>query len=612
MMSLSIITLLFQATFPLSNEYFVITVVDESTGRGVPLVELRTVHGVVYHSDSQGVIAFREPELMNQEVFFHVFSHGYEHAKDGFGYRGKRLLTTPGRSAKLAIKRVNIAERLYRVTGAGVYRDSLLAGLPVPIRQPLLNAQVLGSDSVLTAVYQNRIYWFWGDTNKPNYPLGNFHVPGATSELPSRGGLDPAVGVDLTYFTNADGFAKETMRMPGDGPTWLTTLIPLPDTANQEKLYGSYVKVQPPLTTYARGLAVFNDEMQKFVHLTNVPMQAPAFPSGHAFRNTDADGIERIYFCNHPFPVIRTKATAADFQDIASYESFTCLKDGSRVDSLQLDRGPDGQLRYAWRKNTPPVGPQDETRLVKKGLLKPEELRWQLRDRDTGKSLTPHHGSAYWNDYRRRWVVVVTELFGTSALGEIWYAEADTPVGPWRYAVKIVTHDNYSFYNPKHHPQFDAEGGRVIYFEGTYTNSFSGNPQQTPRYDYNQIMYRLDLADPRMMLPVAVYNAAGRLTTTPPSEMEPRPEFFAPDRPLPGTVPVQIAAEGLRIAETEEAKALFYAIPADAKNPPSATKPLYEYRELQGQRRIYSVNPDLKQPGFERAPKPLCRVWPAE
>ncbi len=65
-------------------------------------------------------------------------------------------------------------------------------------------------------------------------------------------------------------------------------------------------------------------------------------------------------------------------------------------------------------------------------------------------------------------------------------------------ATKIVSHDKYSFYNPVHHAFFDQDGGRVIYFEGTYTTSFSGNPMPTPRYDYNQIMYRLELDDPRL------------------------------------------------------------------------------------------------------------------
>ena len=47
----------------------------------------------------------------------------------------------------------------------------------------------------------------------------------------------------------------------------------------------------------------------------------------------------------------------------------------------------------------------------------------------------------------------------------------------------------------------DRDGGRVIYLEGSYVNTFSGNPHPTPYYEYNQIMYRLDLSDPRLKLP---------------------------------------------------------------------------------------------------------------
>ena len=88
----------------------------------------------------------------------------------------------------------------------------------------------------------------------------------------------------------------------------------------------------------------------------------------------------------------------------------------------------------------------------------------------------------------------------SSQLGEVYYAEADRLTGPWDRARKIVTHDKYTFYNPKQHPMFDQDGGRVIYFEGTYTAAFSRSRQRTPRYDYNQIMYRLDLSDPRLDL----------------------------------------------------------------------------------------------------------------
>ena len=76
-------------------------------------------------------------------------------------------------------------------------------------------------------------------------------------------------------------------------------------------------------------------------------------------------------------------------------------------------------------------------------------------------------------------------LNGPSKAGEIWFAEADTPVGPWAYARRVVTHGEYNFYNPTQHPFFDQEGGRLIYFEGTYSDFFSGARAQTPRYDYS-------------------------------------------------------------------------------------------------------------------------------
>src|SRR5262249_23029683 len=121
-------------------------------------VQLETVNNLRYVTDSAGVVAFHEPGLMDQKVFFHVKSHGYEFPQDGFGYRGVVLDVKEGGTAVLKLKRLNIAERLYRVTGAGIYRDSVLVGDKVPLDKPLLNAQVLGSDSVLTALYHGKIY----------------------------------------------------------------------------------------------------------------------------------------------------------------------------------------------------------------------------------------------------------------------------------------------------------------------------------------------------------------------------------------------------------------------------------------------------------------------
>jgi len=132
------------------------------------------------------------------------------------------------------------------------------------------------------------------------------------------------------------------------------------------------------------------------------------------------------------------------------------------------------------------------------GLATPAEAWNWMIDVDSGKHVINHGGSAGSNAYRDRWIMVFGEAFGSSLLGEIWYSEAAAPEGPWTKTRKIITHDDYSFYNVSYHPQFDQSGGRLIYLEGTYTASFSGNTDPTPRHDYNQVMYRLDLANPRL------------------------------------------------------------------------------------------------------------------
>lgn len=597
-MPIALAVLLTLAVPTASPRPFALRVVDDQTGRGVPLIELRTVHGIRLWTDSNGLAAFAEPGLMGRDVFFHVSGHGYEFPKDGFGYRGKIVRVTEGGSVTLKIRRVNLAERLYRVTGGGIYRDSVLLGTKTPLKEPVLNGQVVGCDSVMSVPYRGKLYWFWGDTLRPGYPLGNFHVPGATSEMPGRGGLDPSLGVDLHYFLDAKGFAKETMRMPGKGPTWMTALAALPDARGHERLCAAYVKVEPPLKIYARGLAVFDDDEQRFKHHAAVSMGAPAFPSGHMYRRG-----EHVYFTN-PFPQTRVRATMRDFLNPEAYETFTCL-----TDAKQLDRDAKGRLRYTWRTKAPALSPQAEAKMLAKGQLKPGEARWQLRDRDTGKSVIAHNGSVNWNDYRKRWVMIAVQIGGRSLLGEVWYAEADAPTGPWGYAVKVVTHDRYSFYNPRQHPNFDADGGRRIYFEGTYTQTFSGNTDATPRYEYNQVMYRLDLADPRTALPAAIYAREGGAAFTTTAPAQGMPAFFAPDQPLPGTVPVIADKNGLRLGRPGEAGALFYALPPDSAKPPAPAVPLYEHRARGGAGRLYAVGATHTIPGHDRASQPLCLVW---
>jgi hypothetical protein len=603
------------------GDWFRITVIDEQTGRGVPLVELETVNHIRFYTDSNGVVAFHEPGLMDQSVFFIIKSHGYEYPADASGDRGTALQVTPGGSVVLKINRKNIAERLYRVTGAGIYRDSVLTGQPAPIRQPIMNARVFGSDSVVNAVYRGKIWWFWGDTFNPAHSVGNYQVPGATSLLPAAGGLDPERGVDLTYFVDDKGFTREMAHMPGDGRTWIHGLIVLPDKSGRERLFTYFGKIKnfDTLEISARGLAVFDDEKERFEKVVDIPTSSALnwdVPVQN-FRKS-VGGVEYIYFAN-PVPLTRVRADVEHLQRCTDYEAFTCLKQGSRLDKPELDRDGDGRLRWAWKKDTPPLTPRDQDKLLRSGLLKADEALLHLRDAESGKAIVGHGGSVYWNDYRHRWVMIFVELGGASYLGEVWYAEADTPLGPWVFARKIVTHDRQTFYNPKQHPFFDKDNGRILFFEGTYTNTFSGNPETTPRYEYNQILYKLNLADPRLNLPVAIYErsdpkpAARFGTVSQLTKGQSAPvAFFALDRPGNGTTPIFAGPMGtLQTHKPGErnAEPLFHVLPADYPQPPPTTTPLFEFVHKNSGRHAYSTDSGWASPGFERSLKSICLVW---
>lgn len=477
-----------------TSPYFAIQVVDRQTGRGVPLVELKTTNGIRYVTDSHGLVAFLEPGLMAREVFFHVQSHGYTLAADGFGYRGARVQTTPGTTATIQLDRVNIAERLYRITGQGIYRDSILVGRPVALKNPVLNGQVVGQDSVFTCLYRGRLFWMWGDTARPSYPLGNFAMSGAVSDLPERGGLDPAFGVDLDYFVDESGFSRKMAPLDEPGLVWLDGLLTVPDPQGNERMVAKFTRLQSLDKVLERGLMVFNDATQTFEPLVRPGLEfLPYRNTGHAFP-VEVDGQSYYYFTS-PSPMaprLRVRAAWEDVIDANRYEVLTALPAKTS-----------DQTRNRWVTFGQTLASMDMGKAAVIEALEAEAKDVRVYDAESGKAVTPHNGTVYYNAYRKRWIAIFGQQFGDSSyLGEIWYAEADAPVGPWAHARKIVTHDKYSFYNPKHHPLFDQDGGRTIYFEGTYTWTFSGSEETaTPRYDYNQIMYRLDLDDPRLVLP---------------------------------------------------------------------------------------------------------------
>lgn len=382
------------------------------------MVELRLPNDAKYWTDSAGVAAIYEPSLDGREIFLAIRSDGYEYPNETLFGRGINVKVEPGKMREVAIRRTMIAERLYRLTGEGIYRDSVMAGLPVPLKEPLLNGQVLGQDTVSATIYRGRIFWIWGDTVGPMY--WNFAVSAATSDLRD----DPAVAVNYRYFTNAAGQAKKMLPLPRKGLVWIEGLIPMKDLHGQERLIATYTRQDGLKFPDECGLALFDDMKQVFEPWVQMP-------------------CTKEHVSSHPF----------------LHEGFWYLYPSLRV-------------------------PNDWTAIQ-------DPKRWEVRHvMLPAKATRP--SCVVWNDYRQRWILFLEET------GDVYYAEASQPEGPFGKAVRIIHHEAYNFYNVVTHTFFNEKNGRVIYLEGTYTDAFSAAKEKTPRYNYNQIMYRLSLDDPRL------------------------------------------------------------------------------------------------------------------
>jgi hypothetical protein len=441
-----------------------IEVVEKGTGWPVPLVELITTNAMRFVTDNAGVIAFDLPELMGREVWFDINGYGYERGKDGFGYRGARLKMDPGKTHRIEINRTIVARRIGRVTGAGLFGESQKLG--AELNWP--ESGEAGRDSVLSAIYKGRLHWLWGDTSLANYPLGIFDSTSATSTVRPLSSFEPPLRLKLEHFRNEKGAIRAVAKMPGEGPTWLSGYVVLPDATGAPRLVAAFSKIRNRHEEYQRGLCVWNDATESFELLrviwtkprsetkgatkggarTGPNQKPPPMPMGHPVLWKDEQGREWALFGN-PFPALRCPATFEAWQNPGTWE-----------------------------------------------VLKPPET---VRPADGLAEIKPHTGSIAWNAYRQRWVTIFVQKFGKpSFLGEIWYAEAKTPTGPWGPAVKVLSHENYSFYNPLAHPDFTPPDSPLLFFEGTFTDEFANKPHPVPRYNYNQILYRLDLDDPAL------------------------------------------------------------------------------------------------------------------
>lgn len=417
-----------------------IEIVDKENGWPVPLVELRSTHDTRHVSDNLGLIAVDAPDLLDCEVWFHVKGHGYGVKKDGFGYEGVRTTLKPGGTFRIKVERRNLAKRLGRLTGSGLFAEGeKLGGAPL-----LPDTGVFGCDSVLTTEYEGKLFWLWGDTTLPGYPLGVFHASAATTPRHPLQQFEPPLAMPYTYIRDAKGKPRGVAQIPGEGPTWLSGMISFPD----KHLVATYSKIKGFLDEYETGLCTWDPVSSKFIQEKVIWKKAdgkkPLILHGHPVRWTDPAGKSWLLF-GDPFPAARCPD---DFESWKTPET--------------------------WEKVPAPAAPRTAD----------------------GAEIQAHRGAISWNAFRKCWITVFTQKLGKpSAYGEIWYAEAASPLGPWHSAVKILSHDNYTFYNPRIQTNLTAADAPFILFEGTYTAEFADHAQPTPRYNYNQILYRLDFND---------------------------------------------------------------------------------------------------------------------
>jgi len=428
---------------------FRIEVRDSENGWPVPLIQLRTVNHQCFVSDNAGVIAIDQPDLFGTEVYFHILGHGYEVPADGFGYRGVRITPQVGGTYRLEVQRSNIAKRLGRLTGQGLFAHSQRFGE----YSDWTESPVAGCDSVQMVIYQGRPFWNWGDTLLMHYPLGNFHMTGAHSTGAPVTTHQPPIKPRYEYLLTAQRRPKGVAPIPGEGPTWLTGYAALKDQGGIEHLVALYRKIEPPMTVYETGLCEWNPQTQEFEtkrklwHKSDGAPEPKLLPVGHPLI-VEEEGNRWLYLCD-PLPKFRCAAT---------YEAY--------LDST------------AWQTVQAPAS---------------------LARVEVGQTVKPHSGSVAWHPYRQRWVTVFMQAFGEpSVFGELWYAESDRVQGPWGPAIKVLTHQNYTFYNPRLWGEFTTQDSPILLFEGTYTEQFTKGAQATPRYDYNQMLYRIDLDDPRL------------------------------------------------------------------------------------------------------------------
>jgi hypothetical protein len=196
-------------------------------------------------------------------------------------------------------------------------------------------------------LFGGTIRWFWGDTGKLSFPLGNFETTGATSCAPSGAvsdasppppqahTSDPCLaveeGINLDYYVepidpkhpDVPVFVKPMASLlPMPYPTWIGSLsvVPAADAPagdDNSAMLAYFMKAGPDMNTLRHGVLRWDSAMQNFTELANWSMTAPmadhaggshaaTASTGAAHTTVMMGGTDYVVFAGRPWPQVRS------------------------------------------------------------------------------------------------------------------------------------------------------------------------------------------------------------------------------------------------------------------------------------------------------------------
>jgi len=163
--------------------------------------------------------------------------------------------------------------------------------------------------------------------------------------MAGRGGLDPGVGVDLSYFMDKSGFSKPMCPDAsfGEGLSdW--RVMTLRDERGREQLLARVAAGTGLEQTREWHVALFDDHQQSFKSIARWDIH-DTHESAHPFR---ARVDDRDYF--YLFPNWRVPAELAALRDLdATKRSLASRAAAIARCGMRVDRDASGHIRYSWK-----------------------------------------------------------------------------------------------------------------------------------------------------------------------------------------------------------------------------------------------------------------------